>query len=323
MSTNFKKVFLINSRSIYYFPYLSKKQFVEVDSKIGFFKANARKILWFLKARFPTSNLVSSIFNHFFPYTYSFELIKSIKKSNIVVFFDSCAYLDLIKYCFKKRKKLYIYIWNPIDERSLLTWKTIIPENNIVTYSRIEALKYNLSYHVDPYFKVPIKNEVHNNYEWDFYFLGRIKGEKSIILLNFFEKLHNNGFVVRADLYDDNNDYPNVEKYPFVCLLQSFLEWEDYLARAVKSRCLVEVAYKDNIIPTFRVQDSIFYSRKLITNNNYFRDEFFYNNKNILIVDFDNPNYFQIRNFIYSNDAYWDDNIKQRYSIDNFIEWFK
>ena len=167
---------------------------------------------------------------------------KQVRK--ICFFWNSCITIKKCEECINKIKKSGFFI---------------------ATFDSEDAQKYNLIFANQFYKNVSEQKNESVKIENDFFFCGKNKGRKEI-LLEMQKKLSTIGkcrFVIPEN--EDALPYPS------------------YIEEVKKSRVLCDVTQKNQSGLTLRVLESLFFSKKLITNNMFVEKYDFYNPNNILI----------------------------------------
>lgn len=96
------------------------------------------------------------------------------------------------------------------------------------------------------------------------------------------------------------------------------MEYSELLQIINESKCIVEFVKEGQEGLTLRSMESIFYQKKLITNNPKIEEEPFFCENNIMIWNNQDPN--QIREFLESDYKKIDEKIVMQYS---FVGWLK
>ena len=99
------------------------------------------------------------------------------------------------------------------------------------------------------------------------------------------------------------------------------MEYSELLQIINESKCIVELVKEGQEGLTLRSMESIFYQKKLITNNVKIKEEPFYCENNIMIWNNQDPN--QIREFLESDYKKIDERIVMQYSFIGWLENFK
>lgn len=176
-----------------------------------------------------------------------YELSKICKKKvrKICFFWNSCI---TIKKCEKKIKKI---------RRC---------DFSIATFDSKDAQKYNLIF-IDQFYRSSDQNNGFSicQTDYDFFFCGRDKGRKDVLL--GMQKLLSSLGQCKFIIPETNDAVP-------------YLNYLEYLK---KSKVLCDVTQKNQSGLTLRILESIFFSKKIITNNENVKEYDFYNPNNILI----------------------------------------
>ena len=227
-----------------------------------------------------------------------------IKKVDVVIIFDTMYYSKVSKYIKRKNSscKTIMYFWNRIDNDKR---KNILKDPNIdefYTFDINDANKYHIKYNPQFYSnKMSINNlDIIN----DVFFFGRDKSRSKEILI----------------IKDILNKYGLSTDISFLYDEYKFISYEDYLNKLSKSRVLLDYNQKNQVGLSMRCMDSLFFNKKLITNNKSIRKYDFYNPNNIFIIGIDN--YKDIVKFINSDYVKVDDDIIKKYDISNWISHF-
>lgn len=151
----------------------------------------------------------------------------------------------------------------------------------VVTYDHNDADKNGLTYHSDPYSKLPAEMFEQTNYKSQILFYGLAKNRaKELILI--YDKLKSSNMKCEFCIPDLCDDYlgsrPELANAKYTPYL-------DYLKRVQNTQCLLEIIQKGSRGCTFRTWEAVVYNKKLITNNPSIREEAFYNPLYIQVID--------------------------------------
>ena len=293
--------FLINSREVYYFKYTDKDLFNEVGYIKDLPHTKLRVLLQKIIKLLPNSGIARLMVRIFVPKIYPKNIISILKTDKNICFFDVAATPELVQYSLlNSKRKTFVFYWNQIEP---IPYKTFIAKllspNEIFTYSRIESDLYGIEHIAEPLMKIDglVKEPNEAKYEYDFYFLGRLKVRGEVIV-NYCQKLADEGYKVRADILCDDADKEKYSKYDFINILDGYMTYEDYLKKVNVSRCLLEIAAKENMNVTWRAFESFLYKRKLMTNNKYSFDEPYLDDTNVLLMDLDDFDVSKVKSFM-------------------------
>lgn len=283
--------FLINSRDIYYFKYTNENLFIEVGYINNLPHPRIRKYLQRAIKYFPNSTITRLLVRIFVPIIYPENALSILKTNKNICFFDVAATPELLQYSLlNSKRRTFVFYWNQIDPVPYHNFFTkLLNPNQIFTYSRIESDLYGIEHIAEPLMKIEglVEEPDKAKYEYDFYFLGRVKVRGEVIV-NYCQKLYDAGFKVKADILCEESENSKYEKYPFINILDGFMTYEDYLRKVNVSKCLLEVAAEENLNVTWRAFESFLYERKLLTNNKYSFDEPYLDDTNVLLMSLEN-----------------------------------
>ena len=229
---------------------------------------------------------------------------KNIKKYNYIIVFDNGYNKKITEYIKKKNPeaRIIFWYWNSLVEYNN---KLIEDENidEIWTYNRFEAKKYNLKYNPQFYHCIDVK-KMENVIENDIIFMGRNKGRKEKIE-EIYEKLReqqlNCNFIIIKN-----------EKY--------YIKYNDYIEKVLKSKCIFDYSYTDYNGLSLRPLEALFYRKKLITNNKDIINYDFYRPNNIFVLGIDNIE--KIKEFINSPYEEIDEEIIKYYEFESWLKRF-
>lgn len=198
----------------------------------------------------------------------------------IILFRDCLLHIDLFKH-FKQNHKGLVF-------RNIITpsyKKHFLPlDCKKFSFEKHDCVKYGLIY-IEQFFIQDSIEKFHNRIEYDFYFLGLNKG-RICKLQNLEFLLFKFDFITKFLI----KDIPVTFTEKLIALLKiqerfnkiPYKQNIDYISR---SKCLIEFIQSGQEGLTLRVLESLFYRKKLITDNLKIRELKFYHPNNILIVD--------------------------------------
>lgn len=257
-------VFLICDKNIYFYPY--------EDKCIYAFNKDFITIL---------TRVICKYFNLSLP---KFVINKVIKNSNKIIFTDSAFNIKLYNCILKIKSKenLALYYMNTIDDKNRYMMNYF---DNIYTFDSDDAEKYNIRFKHTPYSN-KLKYEKSQIY-YDTLFLGRVKDREEEIL-NLKKSLDKNNLKNKFMVLGlDNHDIK----------INEFLDYDNYLKLLMQSNCVIEINKKGQAGCSLRFLESLFFEKKIITNNHKIVNEKFYNQENVYIIGKDNRN---IKEFVKS-----------------------
>lgn len=226
---------------------------------------------------------------------------KKLDKYKYIILFDNGYNKNITKYIKKKNKdiKIYFFFWNPITENKK---KVFLDKNidEIYSYNLYDCKKYNLKY--NPQFfsrNVPMKNQTLRN---GVLFLGTDKGRK--------EKIEN--FQIELEKKNINYNFMIINRE------KDFISYSTYLDLISSSEAILDIVNGNLTGLTLRVMESIFFSKKLISNNRDLVNYDFYDSSRMFILDYDNLD--ELDKFLKTDYKKMDEAILKKY---DFEEWLK
>lgn len=271
---------------------------IPINSKILFLKKIVRKIIYSFDSLYFCIPIIHKNLN-------------SIEDGNIILNFSNSNKV-LNKYLFKKFKnsKRIFYCWDLSCFESINKLKKYY--NQIWSFDYHKSKQYNLNFYPQFYWK----ENIHKNIviKEEIFFIGIDKGRLSI-LIKLKEKL--NDKIIIYVLPDKHKKYTIQEKK---YLKKSMLTYKEIENKILEAKCILELNQKGQEGLTLRAMESLFFNKKLITNNKRIKEYNFYNKNNILIIDENKINYDEIIKFLNKPQITITDEIKEKYKVNN---WFK
>ncbi|MBR5177771.1 MAG: hypothetical protein IKW90_03080 [Lachnospiraceae bacterium] len=211
-----------------------------------------------------------------FDYGYQNGMEKYIKKHN-----PSC---EVYLFCWNKVSKVYNSIFN------------FTIKSNIYSTDIKDCKKYNLKFnHI--FYPTELHSIWNESYRNNLYYLSSDKG-RAYKVIEFKKILQQSGLTCNIKLFSDNKD-PNYRKSISEILIPSVIPYNDYINEIKTYGILLDITQKGQAAFTFRVLESVIYSKKLITNNPLVKQTSFYNTNNILVFDINKlPTVDEIKAFV-------------------------
>jgi len=179
----------------------------------------------------------------------------------------------------------------------------MLNDHNIDRYWSIDTedvKKYNLSYN-SSFFSKQLYTRDKSDETYDLVFVGTPKERKNIID-SVCCSVEEAGFNVYCRIPENKDDY---------------LPYMEYLDVVRKASCILDITNPGQSGLTLRVMESLFLSKKLITNNASVLSYEFYNDSNIYVLGNDNRT---IKEFMSVEFQYYDESIIDYY---DFAAWRK
>lgn len=236
------------------------------------------------------------------------EWKKHLDRYDTIIIFDRIWDFSIIEYIAKKNKKARIIFWY---------WNKVIKEIpdkfkkycEVWSFDEADCKKYgfnkNIQFYIykDTFEKEPIKQDV--------YFVGKEKNRgKEIVAV--VKELEERGYIVKCEILTNNSEIE--EKYRII----DSVPYKKAIKNVLQSRCILDIANKEQSGITLRVLESLFYKKKLITNNVCVKQLPFYNENNIFIIGEHDKN--ALNNFM--NKTY-DESVNQFMKLYTEEQWLK
>ena len=277
-----------NQRKLYFFYKFYKNIPIYEMYRIT---AKARKLL----KHFPFKNYI--LYNNW--------IFQVRNKKNIIIF--ETKYSKEISKIIKEINpdcRVILYYWNTINDRARISYLEDKNIDDFYTFDRIDAKKYNLKYNPQFYSKT-IELPKSENIKYDVFFLGRDKGRKKE-LLSLEKKLNKLGISTKIMIIENE---------------KNFISYKKYLYILSESKVILDFVNSNQNGLSLRCMESIFFSKKLITNNSYIKEYDFYNKNNILILD-NKKSINKIKEFINTPYKSIDKEMINYYDYSSWIERF-
>ena len=237
---------------------------------------------------------------------------KKIKKYDYVVLFNDvpCKYL-LIKYIKEQKKDIKIILWfyDSIGTSNLNEKKELDNVRDlckIYTYDYNDSKMYGINFATQFYLpdnKIDNKGKI---IKYDVFYCGSDKGRLDNIL-SIKQRLNKLGFF--SFFYIKSNE--NVEG-----VYKDGMPYKEVLKHINNCKCILEINGESQSGLTMRAMESIFYNKKLITNNVNIKTYNFYNPNNIFILGNDD----NLMEFMQKKYEPVDEKIKNKYCFTNWLK---
>ena len=207
---------------------------------------------------------------------------KHISSAKQVIIFDYGYQRGMEQYIHKKNPncKVYLFIWNKVDAAH--NNHTLFSDKNAM-YSTDpgDCKTYNLKYnHI--FYPLECYQPYSTEYSHRLFFLGADKNRAPLIKA-LQEYLTQSGLDCDIRVFTKNTDTDYQKKYADI-LTSCSLSYEEYLTELKHYGILLDIVQSGQQALTMRVLESLFLSKKLITNNQDIKNYGFYHPNNILIL---------------------------------------
>lgn len=179
------------------------------------------------------------------------------------------------------------------------------------TYDIVDAQKYNIDCYQNWYTEIDVgfSKQTQNS---DVFFIGRAKDRLGDIL-DIYEKLKELGLTCDFNIVDA---LPTEQKFSEEINYCCYMPYTEVLQHVKSTKCILEIAQKDEISETLRAMESLFYNKKLITNNQFVQNREYFDKDKIYILPKDNS---IDKSFFVSNQIFFDNTYRKPYSIMSFL----
>lgn len=226
----------------------------------------------------------------------------------VIVFAD--LHFEVLKFIKKRNKDIRIiyWYWDPV-------YRVGTPQKRIFNYVDIwsfdpeDCFRYSFNFNTTFYF-----NDISlpkNCIEYDVFFIGNDKGRAQYLqqLERRLSKVGIKGY------YHILSHKPESKKHNY-----KQIAYPEYLNIVSRTKALIDIMPFGQSGLTIRVMESIFFKKKLITNDNTIVTHDFYTAENIFILGKDDEN--RLIEFINSPYLELEDDIVKRYEVRNWLERF-
>lgn len=228
-----------------------------------------------------------------------YERDYNIKK---IIIFDDGINKCVTRYIKKiyPNAKIILYCWNNVDDY-LLNQSKNKDFDDVWSFNIYDCNKYNFKYNPQFYFDRKYKK---TKPKIDILFVGRDKGREEVIttFLNNIKDLNLNNKIMIIKEEKDLIDY------------------SIYLDYVHKSNIILDIVISHDFGLTLRVLESIFYEKKLITNNKNITNYDFYDKNNIFIIGLDS--FDEFKKFITTPYKKIDKKIINNYKFESWLNRF-
>ena len=235
---------------------------------------------------------------------------KVIRNYDKIIVFDRIWNYSIIKYIRKKNKncKLILWCWNKLERP--------IPQEirdccEVWSFDELDCEKYNINKNIQFYH--PRENQI-NEIKQDVYFVGgeKNRGEE---IINCVKTLEDKGYKVKCEILSNNQ---SIDSRYRISKLRSY---NSVIDEILSSKCILDITMKNQSGITLRVLEAIFYSKKLITNNENIKNFPFYCTDNIYVYNGSNAE--GIDDFIKTPYNHQYDAYKNEFTVLKWLENFK
>ena len=278
---------------------------IPVDSRI-------KAICKTLDFKFKTSFFVFLKYNHKIN-----QYLKLIKPDDIVILFDIFNPNEVHHFTSRlPLNQIKIWLWNTVDKasRRMISQFNNKPNISIHTFDKSDAATYNLTLHNQIYNQntkpiISIKNK------FDFFFIGADKG-RSYDLERLSEQLNDFGYSTKFIVINRKLEPTN---YPHLEIRSTSIPYEKVIKIINESSVIVDFTKNGQSGITLRVLESIFFEKKILTNNRSITD-INIPPENILLIRGTALSQNIIDNFMAHKTEQYSEDIKKDFSVDHWLK---
>ena len=238
---------------------------------------------------------------------------QQVKEADIIIVHILTLNYALPKYLnqLNPNARIIAWYWNTVD-------RTILPEKiqgqcELWTFDPEDARIYEMKFNHQYYFKSLLRFAVKTVIKWDVYFAGYDHGRGRDI----------------KKAYDLCKEY-GLKTYFQVVKPQSKCIPEEIVSNKVsyseichnisQSKAILEIVKEGQTGATLRVMEAVYFQKKLITNNTHVKEEEFYNENNIFVLN-ERPGD-EILSFMQADMVPYENEIIEKYDVRQWIETF-
>lgn len=215
------------------------------------------------------------------------------------------------KYCNKKKKRLIVWYWNVVSGEEMNPEWCRKYNAELWTFDQGDAKKFNMHYNNTYYFS-ELKKDDNYNYS-DIFYVGLEKEGRYEILQWLQKECDRNKLITDFNVVKNSN-YKGNNKINYI----ESMDYFEVLKRISGTKCILDINNSNQIGLTLRPLESIFFEKKLITNNKNIRNFDFYNKNNIFIIGVDKIE--KLKYFIELKYNEIDRKIMHKYTFENWLD---
>lgn len=229
---------------------------------------------------------------------------------DVVVLFDTrpnyAYYAEKIEKACKNTTRLVLYFWNPISYSS--DFKKLSPRWELCTFSKDDASTYKMRY-VETFYNPQWPEYQSIEITNDVFFIGTEKG-RGQILSNVKAEL------LLRDLLPDFR-IANNRKAFYSKKYSRYLPYQDVIKLIHRSRAILEILQSGQTGLSLRCMESLYFNKKLITNNESIRQSILYSPDRVFIIGLDSWD--NLKEFLNNPIAPPNQELKDSFSFDALI----
>lgn len=237
--------------------------------------------------------------------------LEKIQDDTIIVFDSICPDIDTLNYLVQinPRKRFVFYYWNPV--KTSIHPKLIPREYEVWSYSPQDCKEYNLKYNSTFYFASLVRQS-EQTLKQDVFTICKNKGRKRRLnqLKREFQSFEIScNFIITAT-------HPKIQKIGY----SKSIPYDNVCREIQSSKALLDYYTDSKAGLSLRAMESVFFEKKLITNNETIFNYNFYNKENVFVINRDKKA--NLNDFINRPYKKINNEIKEYYLFENWIKRF-
>ncbi len=173
-------------------------------------------------------------------------------------------------------ENMFLYYMNPVTQKTAGYMQYFLPEH-IYTYDQTEAQRYGIKYRHLPYSEK--MSLMKADFLYDSFFLGMEKDRLEQVR-EAVDLMEAYGLRPKVMLCGSNDSRYQIQHY---------IPYTEYLQYLAKSRTILEINAEGQTSCTLRFLESLFFHKKLVTNNVHVTEDPYYDAANVFILGVDDP----------------------------------
>lgn len=214
------------------------------------------------------------------------------------------------------RMECYYYNWNTIDnDRKVMKIESFYRKQNVYCTDQGSCDKYDLK-HSNIFYSLKWAEQVQSNHESNYnpqsiLWLGHDKG-RAMWLSSIANAMRKLGYKINFFVPGGGDEFG----------LNHDIQYNEYCDMILDTEVLLDLNKKGQTALTLRVMEAIFFGKKLITNNLEVKKMDCYTENNILVIDPDNIDVKQIREFLGKEFQRYTHGVLMQYDYSSWVKQF-
>ena len=242
-------------------------------------------------------------------------------KESLLIYFAMEDILALDHYSKNHSVEKALWLWNPVSSMSakrrvFLLWYCKVNKIKIWTFDKADAAEFGFQYHpqVLRFLNSDEEENLTFNAEKHRVFFSGVDKGRLYFLKNVQQELTNMDIEFDCHLIKDKRK--SYKKEELTLFSESYISYDEYLLRASKATCLLEVSQGEQEGLTTRALEALFLNKKLLTKNKDIVNYDFYHEHNVYVLGVDTRS---IRDFLNVPLVTIADEVKKQYTIDHLL----